>query len=336
MKKFTSDEIDYIKSNAGKISIREIATNLNRAYNTTKNKVRSLGLAGKEIGKSKFSRRVRRYDVNDYFFDVPNRINSYWAGFISADGNISIKGMNKTLSLNIASKDLSHIERFRDDLKSNNPIHFCRRGQFESCGINISSSNIVDKLESIFNITVRKTFTNIPPKLLHDSNIDSYIMGYIDGDGCIVAGRRPKGFNSRISLSLLGTLEICQWIRDRCNKILERSSGSISKRGKMYSLTFGSKASRELIGHFKKLDVPYLYRKWDKGLSLEIAENERGYHAKKGILQIDPSTGAVINEFDSAHNANEFLGKKRTDTSICNHLAGRIKKAHNYIWKFKN
>ena len=75
-------------------------------------------------------------------------------------------------------------------------------------------------------------------------------------------------------------------------------------------------------------------RKWYREPDLEIPDNPRGYHSKKKVAQIDVLTLNVLNEFDSLADANIFLNKKRSDTSICNHIKGRLKKAHGFYWKF--
>lgn len=335
MKRFTTEEIEYIKDKHEKISGTDIAKKLNRPYGSVKNKIRELGLSGTAIGGSKFSRKKRTYNCNDNFFSIPTILNSYWAGFISADGCIrDINENNKQLTLHLAIKDLEHIQRFKKDLDSNNPILYSQRGEFKSAGLNLTSKKIVEDLEKFFNITPRKTFTNIPPNLEDPDMIDSFIMGYIDGDGGIYLNIN-KNNKTRLRLSLLGTLDICKWILNRSISILKRETGSISKIRNMHNLIFGCKASRGLVGHFKKLPVPYLYRKWDKGLNLEIADNERGYHVRKSIIQMDPITGEELMEFSSAVEANKYLGIDPKNTSICNHIAGRIKKAHNYKWKYK-
>ena len=38
--------------------------------------------------------KQRTYNVDDFFFNIPNELNSYYAGFIAADGNIRSVPMN--------------------------------------------------------------------------------------------------------------------------------------------------------------------------------------------------------------------------------------------------
>jgi hypothetical protein len=327
MKRFTKDDIEYIKSNYGKISGVAIAKNLDRSYGSVKNKIRLLGICDVSIGSSKFSRSKRKYSVDDNFFSTPNILNSYWAGFISADGCLHIKNdVNKKLSIYLSIKDLNHLERFKRDIKSEISIkRSIHNGKFESCSITIQSIKIVEDLYKNFCLTPQKTHINKFPNLF-TNELDSFIIGYIDGDGSLSIRKKSGG----IILSLIGTLEMCEGIKKRCSEILGRICGSVSKNRNMYSLTFGEKASRELVSYFKKINVPYLSRKWNK----KIVVNKIGYHRKKSIQQIDIKSMECIAEFSSQSEANLFLNINPRDTSICNCLAGRIKKAHGFYWKF--
>lgn len=47
--------------------------------------------------------RKRQYEHNFSFFDEPNMINTYWAGFIAADGYLNDE--RKCLRLLVARKD---------------------------------------------------------------------------------------------------------------------------------------------------------------------------------------------------------------------------------------
>lgn len=49
---------------------------------------------------------------NTEFFKEPNTLNSYWAGFIAADGCIQQYKDNRqpTLAINLKSSDINHLE----------------------------------------------------------------------------------------------------------------------------------------------------------------------------------------------------------------------------------
>lgn len=69
--------------------------------------------------RKSFSRK-RKYNVNDDFFESPSLLNSYWAGFIAADGNLS--GNYRKLNIGLAKKDKCILEQFLKDIGAENKI----------------------------------------------------------------------------------------------------------------------------------------------------------------------------------------------------------------------
>jgi hypothetical protein len=119
---------------------------------------------------------------DENFFSVPNILNSYWAGFIAADG--CIRGYHDHyLSLGLSKKDISHLEKFKRDLRLSNKITIYDK--HNSCITGLSSNKICDDLKNNFNITPRKSKTLKPPNIKNKTNILSFIAGYIDGDGSV-------------------------------------------------------------------------------------------------------------------------------------------------------
>ena len=48
------------------------------------------------------------YNKNHDFFTVPNKLNSYWAGFIAADGCVTGKHI---LAIKLSEKDKEHLQK---------------------------------------------------------------------------------------------------------------------------------------------------------------------------------------------------------------------------------
>ena len=63
-----------------------------------------------------------------------------------------------------------------------------------------------------------------------------------------------------------------------------------------------------------------------------VAHNLRQF---KAVQQISLETNEVIGEFKSLAEANRFLKKKSTSTSICSCCKGKIPTAYGYKWKYK-
>ena len=215
-------------------------------------------------GKNINSKKKREFLVNDNFFELPNLINSYWAGFIAADGNIS-KDF-KYLSIGLASKDKIHLENFLNDLNSNYKISsFKVKNKYDTSSIKIMSEKICSDLKFNFNITDNKSLTLIPPNITDIDLIHSFIIGYIDGDGSI--GLYKDKDREYLQISLLGTKKICEWIKNIFSDIYEKEIGNISHDKNHNENTFcykiTDKSARYVYTQLYNINVPKLIRKWD-------------------------------------------------------------------------
>jgi len=198
---------------------------------------------------------------NENFFEIPNILNSYWAGFLAADGYV-VNNCNK-LGVILAIKDKEHILKFARDIDY--------RGRFvsrfraftttpkrlkEQFGIQINGAKkLILDLYTNYNITQNKSKTLLPPNLQNDQLIDAFIVGYIDGDGSINEGKK--------SVSIRGTQEILTWIRNRFASIIPTKTNPRINSG-IYIINFTNNTAIRLINYYKNIDVPKLERKWGK------------------------------------------------------------------------
>jgi len=194
MKKISVDveKINYLYRKG--ISERKIAETMNVSRSTIRNRVYNLHY---NIGDK------RRFTLNKRFFQQPNNINSYWAGFLAADGCVHYNN----LSLEIHKKDIKHLQKLCSVLCFNGTIN--ERKTRETASVHIINDYIVEDLLKNFNITPRKAKTLIPPNISKEENIRSFIRGYIDGDGSY----SPKYNN----MTARGTKEVLQWIKNCLN-----------------------------------------------------------------------------------------------------------------------
>lgn len=156
------------------------------------------------------NREYNKFD--EFFFESPNLENSYWAGFIAADGCIiegKGRGQDKVV-VSLADRDRPHLEALAEDLGEVR-VYIRDRGHLQNATMSISSDKMVQDLELNFNITPRKSLTLVPPTDLSDEESIAFIAGYIDGDGCYkyshANGRRYP------QIVILGTEEVLTWIR---------------------------------------------------------------------------------------------------------------------------
>lgn len=145
----------------------------------------------------------RKYNCDDSFFDIINtEEKAYWLGFIYADGCITC---GNHLQVSLAAKDAKHLEKFRDALKSTNPVHVykgtCTGVEIAYCKLDIRSSQLYNQL-NVKGVTERKTNTLTFPEdgIVPKELVSHFLRGYFDGDGTINIQRQYKTPQCRIQI----------------------------------------------------------------------------------------------------------------------------------------
>lgn len=201
-----------------------------------------------------YKKQSKHYDVNDNFFRQYNEQSFYIAGFIAADGNIV---SNKPrLRIELANIDKKHLFKIKKTINfKGNIINRDRKLDTKSGGkfsyMQITSKQMIDDLNNIFNITPAKSLTyQFPTHLINNTNIKHFIRGIIDGDGTISINAKNK-----ISISLaMGTIKCIQDIYNLIKRELNIVSGhfSINNNGKspIGTMIFGSRDDVKKIIHW--------------------------------------------------------------------------------------
>lgn len=190
---------------------------------------------------------------NDKFFSKTNIKNSYWAGFIAADGSIHLRRPLLEIALN--KKDKKHLLKFKKAIKSDKKMYF--NSGDNTYKFSITSKEYVKYLNENFNITSRKSLTLKPPKGLTRRQQLAFIAGYIDGDGCIWFR------NNNIVLEILGTKKLLTWIKSILIKQFNyKNSLKISKKGNIFKLRATSNNIRNVLKTIKR-NSPVMERKWN-------------------------------------------------------------------------
>lgn len=280
------------------------------------------GIEVNPIGKSKFTARIeRRFKVNDSYFSIINDENSYYAGFIAADGNID--STNHKLTIGLSSKDKAFLEMFLSNLDSTYTVKdSISKEQYECSTIYITSKQICEDLYNNFNIYPNKSLTYIPP-VLEQPYLDCFIMGLIDGDGTIGFSAR-KTCKDSLYITLVGTKDSCDLVKNRFEEILGKTTASlyqVDKNKNSYTYRISDKNARIVFLYFyeKYNYLPTLDRKW----SQEIYE-----YCKSWKKSSAPSRQKGVNIFDLQGNlvkicktlkeAEEFSGTaSSTISKLC-------------------
>lgn len=134
-----------------------------------------------------------KYSFNENYFEtIDTEEKAYWLGFILADGSISIK--KNQLSIGLAEIDSKHLEKFKSDIDSNNPLHYYNANnnvtnkKYPTVELDLVSKKLLYDLEKL-NIVPNKS-KNEQPTYLRDDLIKHYIRGFFDGDGWITSSKR--------------------------------------------------------------------------------------------------------------------------------------------------
>lgn len=121
------------------------------------------------------------------FKDLSNPETQYWIGYLCADGNIINNLERNTHNINLYSIDTEAIENFSNYFERDIVKIYPKKDSniLRAC---INSKELVHYFINDLNIPPRKS------RIL-DPNVEytpSFILGYFDGDGCIVASTEKR------------------------------------------------------------------------------------------------------------------------------------------------
>lgn len=185
---------------------------------------------------------------------------------------------------------------------------------FYSSTLNITSQKITDDLYKNFNITPRKSLTLLPPNISYPNLIDSFICGYIDGDGSIyISKSTTRDVQDSLVIFILGTYEMMCWIKERFTQILGKELGTIRKHNNSekntYSYRIVNAGAREIFKHFYNLNAPKLKRKWtDEIYDCCVNYKKRNPICRRKGVNIFDLEGNLIEHFDTLNEASEYTG----------------------------
>jgi hypothetical protein len=127
---------------------------------------------------------MRKYNLNEHFFDELNEKSSYWLGFLYADGFVRMKdGKSGELKIKLKDTDKNHIEKFLSDIECKKTIKCGIDNKSKFCSVTVYSNVMVNKLFElgcVNNKTQKIRLPNLNKNLMHH-----FIRGYFDGDGSV-------------------------------------------------------------------------------------------------------------------------------------------------------
>jgi len=268
------------------------------------------------------------YNCNHNYFEEKSLQSCYWAGFIAADGNIS----KNLITIALAEKDEIQLLKFKEHTNSTNIIKFNNKDNFIIKRYQFTSKKSVLDLKRIYNIGEKKSLTLIPPNITNLKEIDSFICGYIDGDGCINMSLNRKSFY--LSINILGTFEILSMMKKRFEQILgKKIEANIlpKKDTNIYKFCINSNSARTIFKHFYELPIYKLERKWTTDIY-----NYSINHIKKRVLE---GRNTIIEYYDLFITQNlsikEVMKLKEINYKNCFSYLSKVRKWAKIIYENK-
>lgn len=204
-----------------------------------------------------------RYSYNHDAFSVVSPQAAYWAGLLAADGCIKVE---PNLAIELTSIDRSLIEGFKKFVQTDKPVYERLpknppgRKQYS---LVVNSPYILEDMK-LWNIEPRKSKrTKIPECLIGpgeelSESFNYWIVGLIDGDGCIT---RKSDYS--IVISFLASEQVVDFVADKFGEIQSRKYQEKHTDG-LFCLKFTGKFA--VLFYKRVFRGVGLSRKWGKVL----------------------------------------------------------------------
>jgi len=180
------------------------------------------------VNKNTIIRRTRKgyqkYTCNDSKFSSYDKFSCYWAGLLAADGCIYERKNSDIEYIILTLTDKETVMGFKEYIEYTGEVTQINKtttiggakGKIEVWEVRCNSKNICKNLRENFNITPRKTNTYTPPQIPYEL-IKYFILGYIDGDGCITYSKTNTE-RKQFALNITGTYQIIEYIQTYLGK----------------------------------------------------------------------------------------------------------------------
>jgi hypothetical protein len=210
----------------------------------------------------KLGKKYPRRHWNKAFFSHASMASCYWGGFIAADGTID--HCHSSIRVRLAEKDRGHLQSLAKEIEYDGNL--ITNSATNSVGLQLyNAQSAICDLENFFNIVPNKSISLRPPLELEMWPVErkkAYLVGYIDGDGCIRYDKRDNLLHLDIFSGSSLLVRWAKWFLEEeyslpSKKIFESKGG----RGYLYRL-IGKRA--ELVREDLRTTYQYqLRRKWD-------------------------------------------------------------------------
>ena len=270
------NEIDteYLKEHFATTLNKDLAKHFGKSVGCIEQKGRNTGLSKhpdhvdkvrKELGVV-MQQTNRKYELNqNYFTSINDPDKAYWFGFIWADGCVIKTDDSHRLSLLLATRDESHIDKFKAEINTNAPTvrgqYFTDQGTviYRSI-VNVNCVVMVNDLIG-HGMIPAKSKQDCMPTLPSDEFMRDFIRGIFDGDGSV------SGKNKMYTkVSIVGSKSCMNCIRDYLSERLDVGGCTFSsKKGTFYTWNMsGAKQVQKFFDYIYHENCTKLDRKFLK------------------------------------------------------------------------
>lgn len=210
------------KQKINQLNENEIVTLYTIEHNTLTEIAKKMGVSTSPIKsillKNQINLRTnseahQKYYVDEHYFEKIDTLSkAYLLGFLCADGFVTKRN---EIGIGVNKKDISIVEFFQRELKTNKPIKLIKRTN--SAELRVQNVFLFKQITSLGVIPNKSLVLDIGQVIqnaeLSDKQIKAFLLGYFDGDGGIYKS------NNQYSFSITGTFETCQYFKKYFNNI---------------------------------------------------------------------------------------------------------------------
>lgn len=207
---------------------------------------------------------------NKNAFSSLNENSCYWGGFLAADGNIDSRNRVRIM---LNYDDTSHLEKFRDFIKSTHKIS-SNTDKYYRSSFECTSSDLCRDLASNFCIVPNKTAILRFPSIEDTNLLRHYIRGYFDGDGSVC-----ESFSNRNSTTATIYATFASGSKSFANDLFETLEYLIGLRGSIQEfenkcqLKYNTNDAKVLLSWMYESSSVYLDRKYKKYVDIVVNNN---------------------------------------------------------------
>lgn len=229
----------------------------------------------------KTMRRVvknRKHFFNEHYFDnIDTRAKAYILGFIFADGNMH-QNMYVS-SVGVADVDEDLIFFIQSELNLTGGIHRkvgkINKGsgnkEQDSIHLNINSKIFCEYLMKN-GVHPKKSLTLMPPTTIPEHLLNSFVLGYFDGDGCVSVAK-----NKQVGVTIVGTEEMMAFVQNLicCGSGVNPGKISVTshkKKNKIYKIEWRGRVNCAKIGRYMYEDFPFSLKRKKVKFDAAISE----------------------------------------------------------------